>query len=66
LTKSLQLHNSLGHCARELFKLKLESLLVCNKKKLLGFEFCYSVGDAVSGVGFWPFWLRLPGSGPNR
>jgi len=24
------------------------------------------VGDVVSGVGFWAFWLRLPGPGPNR
>jgi len=24
------------------------------------------VGDVLSGQGFWPFWLRLPGPGPNR
>jgi len=29
---------------------------------VLGFRFF--VGD-LSGVGFWPFWLRLPGPGSN-
>jgi len=23
------------------------------------------VGDITSGVGFWPFWLGLPGLGPQ-
>jgi len=23
------------------------------------------VGDIISGVGFWPFWLRLHSAGPN-
>ena len=23
------------------------------------------MGDIVSGTGFWPFWLRLPGPGPT-
>jgi len=24
------------------------------------------MSDVTSGVGFWPFWLRLPGRAPNR
>jgi len=24
------------------------------------------VSDVISEVGFWPFWLMLPGLGPNR
>jgi len=24
------------------------------------------VGDIKSRVGFWPFWFRLPGPGPNH
>jgi len=24
------------------------------------------VGDVITRVGFWPFWLRLPGPGPNH
>ena len=24
------------------------------------------VGGGISGVGFWPSWLRLPGHGPNH
>jgi len=31
--------------------------------KSLGFVFF--VGDVISGAGFWPFWLRLPGSEPQ-
>jgi len=23
------------------------------------------VSDVISEVGFWPFWLMLPGQGPN-
>ena len=23
------------------------------------------MSDVISGVGFWPFWLRLPGPGAN-
>jgi len=26
-------------------------------------KFLFFVGDVISGVGFWPFWLRLPGPG---
>jgi len=24
------------------------------------------LNDIISEVGFWPFWLMLPGLGPNR
>jgi len=26
----------------------------------------FFVGDVISSVGFWPFWLRLPAPGPNH
>jgi len=29
------------------------------------FDCSFFVGDIVSGVGFWLFWLWLPGPGPN-
>jgi len=35
-------------------------------KKKFGFGFRVFMGDAISEVGFWPFWLMLPGMGPNR
>jgi len=34
------------------------------KNLVLGLDFF--VSDVISGVGFWQFWLRLPGLGPNR
>jgi len=39
---------------------------VSNKKIVFGFGFRFFVSDILGGVGFWPFWLRLPGPGPNR
>jgi len=35
------------------------------KKKFLVLGSGFFVGDVISRVGFWPFWLRLPGPGPN-
>jgi len=33
---------------------------------LFGFEFVsFFLGDVVSGIGFWPFWIRLLGPGPK-
>jgi len=32
-------------------------------KKILGFR-CF-VSDIISGLDFRPFWLKLPGPGPN-
>jgi len=32
-------------------------------KKSLGFAFF--VSDVISGIGFWPFWLKLPGAWLN-
>jgi len=36
------------------------------KKIFLVLGFGFFVGDIISGVGFWPFWLRLLVPGPNR
>jgi len=45
----------------------LASLLVRNEnKKFLILGFSFFVCDVISGVGFWPFWIRLPGPRPNR
>jgi len=44
----------------------LTSLLVCTEKQFLGLCFSFFVGDVISGVAFWPFWLRLPGPEPNH
>jgi len=71
-TSSFQLpyqqHSSSADCARELFKPLKDSasLLVCNEKTFFGFGFLFFVSDIISEVGFWPFWLMLPGLGPNR
>jgi len=58
---TLQLHSSPGNFAKQLFK--CSSLLDCNENnwKVLDFEFF--VGDVICGVGFRPFWLRIPGPG---
>jgi len=60
---TLLLNNSLGDSARELFKPSRDaaSLLVYNEK-IWGFGIL--VGDVISGEGFRPFCLRLPGPGP--
>ena len=62
-TINLHHHNSLADCARELFKCSedLASLLDCIKK--IG-RFWIFVGDIISGIGFRPFCLRLPGPQP--
>jgi len=35
-------------------------------KKVLVVGFSFFVSDIISGVGLWPFWLRLPGPGPHQ
>jgi len=40
------------------------NLRICNEKKCFGFEFF--VGDVISEVSFWPFWLMVPGLRPNH
>ena len=65
---SYQLHNSLGDCAKELFKPSKDStsLRVCNDNKFFGFEFGFFVSDVISGIVlglFGPFHLAL---GLNR
>jgi len=42
------------------------SLLVCSRKKFFGWGLCIFVSDVISEVVFGPFWLMLPGLGPNR
>ena len=59
LHATLQLHNSPADGARELFKPSKDS------QSLLVLGFGSFVGDFISGVDFWPFWLRLPGSRPT-
>jgi len=39
------------------------SLRVCNKKYFFILRFRFFVSDIISEVGFWPFWLMLPGLG---
>jgi len=51
---------SSADCVRELSK-DSASHLICTDKKFRVFF----VGDVISGMGFWPFWLRLPGPGPS-
>jgi len=43
------------------------NFLVRNKN-ILVLDFGVFMGDAISGVGFWPFWLRVPALalGSNR
>jgi len=66
ITPPYQQHNTSADCARELFKPSKDSarLLVCNEKNVIWF--CFFVIAIISDVGFWPFWLTLPGLGPNR
>jgi len=62
----LQLHNLPVDCTTELSKTsKDSSLLFCNEKKMFGFGFRFFVDDIISGVGFWPFWLRLQYLAPS-
>ena len=54
--------------ALELFKSSKDSanLLVCNEKFFLVGTCGFFVSDVISEVVFGPFWLMLPGLGPNR
>jgi len=62
-----QHHHSSADCTRKLFKPSNDStsLLVCNKKNFLVGGCRFFVGDVISEVVFRPFWLMLPGLGPN-
>jgi len=60
--------SSSADCVRELFKGSngLDSHLDCSRKKIFwlgGGEFFMS--DVISELVFGPFWLILPGLGPN-
>jgi len=35
------------------------------KKNILVLRFGYFVGNVISGIGFWPFWLMSPDPGPT-
>jgi len=64
-----QRHSSSADCTRELFKPSkdLASLLVCTQKENFLVGGCgFFVSDVISEVVFVPFWLMLPGLGPNR
>ena len=37
----------------------------CALKENLVLRFGFLVSDLISGIGFWPFWLRLPAPGPK-
>jgi len=67
-TISFQLHKSLTICIGQQFKLSKDaaSLLDYNEKIIGKFGFLFFVGEGISRVGFWPFWLGLPGPGPQR
>jgi len=60
-----QRHSSYADCARKLFKPPKDSasLLVPTRNN---FFWCYFVSDVISEVVLGPFWLVLPGLGPNR
>jgi len=55
--------------SRRLCKRAVQTFKWCSKfsglhrKKMESFGFDFFVGDVISGIGFRPFWLRLPGSG---
>jgi len=58
-----QLHNSSTDCAGECSNpQKTQQVVEIAMKK----KFVFFVSDVISEVGFWPFWLMLPGLGPNR
>jgi len=60
---------SADYCAGELLKGSSESisLLVCTRKIFCLVGGCgFFVSDVISKVVFGPFWLMLPGLGPNR
>jgi len=64
----LQLHN-FTDCARELSKLSKDTphqVFESAMKKKFDLGFRVSMSDVISGVGFWPFWLRLPSPRPNN
>ena len=65
---TVQLYNSQGDCARELFKHSKDaaSLIDSNEKNWKVLDLRFFVGD-ISGIGFGLlFWLRLPGVGCNH
>jgi len=63
---TLQFHNLPSDWATELFKpSKDASLVVQIFKELESFGCSFIVGNVISGVGFWHFWLRSLGSGPQ-
>ena len=64
---TLQLHNSPCDGAGELFKPSKDvaNLLDCTEKIGKLWISFFFVADAISGLGFRPFWLRLPCSGPQ-
>jgi len=62
-----QCHSSSANCTRELFNGSNVSASVLSEleKKFLGWGCGFFVSDVTSEVVFGPFWLMLPGLGPN-
>jgi len=44
---------------------KMQQVFLIAMKKIRKFWISFFVGDIISGVGFWPFCLRLPGRTPT-
>jgi len=64
-----QRHHSSADCARELLNglNGSASLLVCTRNiNFLVGDCRFFVSDVISEVVFGPFWLMIPGLGPNR
>jgi len=55
----LKSYSNLKRCGKS-------SRLDCNEKNWKVLDLGLFVGDVISGVGFRPFWLRLPALGPNH
>jgi len=64
---TLQLHNLPDDCTTELFKCleDVTSVLDCNEENGKFLILFFFVGYVISGIGFRPFWLKLPGPGPQ-
>jgi len=63
-----QRHSSSADCTRKLLKGSNESasLLVCTQNNFFDWNCRFFVSDVIREVVLGPFWLMLPGLGPNR
>jgi len=66
LNVTLQHHNSPANCVRELFKYSKDAASPLDYIFYWKvFDFSFFVSDATSGISFRPFWLKVPGPGPQ-